>query len=74
MKKKILGIVVMTTIALASGWNIYQNDNNSNFSDLVLGNVEALANEKTNDMCPNGCTANGDGCYCNGWHPTYKEA
>lgn len=43
MKKKILGIVVMAAVALATGWNINQSNNDIQLSDLALDNVEALA-------------------------------
>lgn len=42
-------------------------------TDMALANVEALA-QGENDMCLNGCLSNGDGCYCNGWFPTDREA
>lgn len=49
MKKKILGIVVMAAIALTAGWNINQNNNDIQLSDLALDNVEALAGCEVND-------------------------
>ena len=42
-------------------------------SELMLANVEALANDE-NPMCPNGCFDDGDGCLCYHWFPTYREA
>lgn len=27
-----------------------------------------------NPNCPNGCLANGNGCYCNGWYECLLEA
>lgn len=41
---------------------------------LLLNNVEALANNEENPLCPNGCFDNGKGCYCYQWYPTYREA
>ena len=43
MKKKILGIVIATAVAVVAGWNVNQNDGKVQLSDLALGNVEALA-------------------------------
>lgn len=40
--------------------------------EVALANVDALAS--VNPLCPNGCLGNGDGCYCNGWFETRKEA
>ena len=73
MKKKILGIAVMATVALAAGWNINQSNNDIQLSDLAVNNVEALASGE-GDLCPNGCMDNGGGCHCNGWYPSYREA
>ena len=36
--------------------------------------VLAINAPKAGSDCPNGCQANGDGCYCNAWYPCYKEA
>ena len=38
---------------------------------IVSFNVDTKANVSPD--CPNGCVANGDGCYCNGWYPCLKE-
>ena len=73
MKKKILGIAVMATVALAAGWNINQSNNDIQLSDLAVNNVEALASGES-DLCPNGWMDNGGGCHCNGWYPSYREA
>lgn len=73
MRKKILGVAIMAAIAVTAGWNTSQNENEMKLADLVLSNVKALASGE-NDLCPNGCTANGNGCYCNGWHPNDREA
>lgn len=55
MKKKILGIVVMASVALAAGWNISQNDNVIHLSDLALDNVEALASGESSSTCYTNC-------------------
>lgn len=43
MKKRILGTVIITVIALAAGWNFNQNENEVTISELTLDNIEALA-------------------------------
>lgn len=43
MKKKILGIIIVAAIAIIAGHNVFMSDNNVHLSDLVLANVEALA-------------------------------
>ncbi len=47
MIKKIIGIAVMAIVALATGWNISQSENEIKLSDLALDNVEALASGET---------------------------
>ena len=52
MKKKILGIVIVTTVAVVAGWNVNQNDEKIQLSDLALSNAEALATvESGHDFC-----------------------
>lgn len=72
MGKKFFGVIAFVAIAAAAGWNYQQNTNEVELSDLALENVEALASGESG--CPNGCLENGDGCFCNMWHPVYKEA
>lgn len=43
MKRKVTGIIVMAAIALLAGWNIVQQNDNVELSELALKNVEALA-------------------------------
>ncbi|MDH6344096.1 hypothetical protein M2480_002538 [Parabacteroides sp. PFB2-12] len=43
MKKKIIGFVMVASIAVAAGWNVYQSENKVALSELGLANVEALA-------------------------------
>ena len=43
MKKKIFSVAIVAVIALGAGWNVMQNENEMNLSDLALNNVEALA-------------------------------
>ena len=69
MKKKILGGLALLAIAAVAAWNVNFNSHKNLISDVALTNVEALAQES--GYCPNGCLDNGDGCWCNGWHPCY---
>lgn len=44
MKKNIIRNILIATIAIVTGFNVYQsNVNNEEMSDIVLENVEALA-------------------------------
>lgn len=43
MKKKILGVALIATMAVAAGWNFNQSKNEVEFSELAMANVEALA-------------------------------
>lgn len=72
MKKKLFGITIVAAIALMAGWNFSQKDNEVKLFDLALDNTDALASGESG--CPNGCYDNGNGCYCNGWYWTYREA
>lgn len=49
MKTKKTGIIAIIAIALLAGWNIVQEKDNVQLSDLALENLEALA----------GCEVNG---------------
>lgn len=74
MKKKILSGVFALGLLATAGFGVNRSvDSDANLSDLALRNVEALA-QSENDLCPNGCWTNGNGCYCYGWYPDYKEA
>jgi hypothetical protein len=56
-----------------AGLNVMQSSNDAVLSDVALANVEALAGE-INPDCPNGCLANGNGCWCFVWYPCYLDA
>lgn len=45
MKKKIVVAALVVTVAVGAAWNINQVSNESGISDLMLGNIEALAEE-----------------------------
>jgi len=73
MKKKIFSSVFALALLATAGWGANKSmSNDADLSDLALSNVEALA-QNENDLCANGCLENGNGCYCNGWYPYYKE-
>jgi len=61
MKKKVLfSIVAVALFAVAIGLNMQLNEKNTAKADI-------------NPDCPNGCVANGPGCYCYDWYPCLKE-
>lgn len=70
--KKIVKIAFVAAFAAIAGYGVYANQKADAMSDLVLANVEALADGE-NPMCPNGCVSSGNGCLCYTWYPTYKE-
>ncbi|MGE0077535.1 MAG: hypothetical protein AB7S48_06720 [Bacteroidales bacterium] len=44
------------------------------FAGLVFVSTnETKATVAAESDCPNGCLANGDGCWCRAWYPCYKE-
>ncbi|MBE8722336.1 NVEALA domain-containing protein [Sphingobacterium pedocola] len=73
MRKKILGSLAVIAIAAVATFNVTIGTPNSATATISLSNVEALADGE-NPNCPNGCKANGDGCFCNYWFPTDREA
>ncbi len=44
MRKKILGASFVVAIMTVAGYNVYMSQTRNSMSDLVLANVEALAN------------------------------
>lgn len=57
MKKKIIGIILITVAAVTGTWNFCQTQSKVELPDLVLANVEALARYEGD---PVGCL--GIGC------------
>ena len=43
MKKKILSAMFAVALMAVAGFNVYMNQTKSNFSELALANIEALA-------------------------------
>lgn len=73
MNKNILKVALAAAIVAVAGYGMYENQLKENLSDVMLENVEALATDEYDPMCPNGCLSDGEGCLCGIWHPTYKE-
>lgn len=74
MRKKILGVLVVTMVSIVAGYNVYISRHDIKLSDLALNNVEALAGDTEWGTyhcrmspwtweCKN--TVYGTGCYCN---------
>ena len=70
--KKVIKLAFVAAFVAVAGYGVYTNQTSDAMSDLVLANVEALANSES-DMCLNGCVSNGGGCLCHYWFPTYRE-
>lgn len=47
MRKKIFSITIGAIFAFAIGWNIYQSKAETRLSDLLLSNIESLAETET---------------------------
>lgn len=43
MKKKLFAILIVAVVAVFAGYNVYQSQKGEMMSDLMLANVEALA-------------------------------
>lgn len=71
--KKIVKIAFVVAFAAIAGCGVYVSQKSDLVSDLLLANVEALANDTENPWCPNGCVANGNGCQCYTWYGDLKE-
>lgn len=49
-----MGAIAFIAIAVAAGWNVQQNQNKTEMSDLTLENIEALASgESIEEFCKN---------------------
>ena len=73
MYKKILGGIAIVAIAVVAAINMNVNSNRDELSDISLANVEALARDEINPVCPNGCDKGNDGCFCWQWYNDLKE-
>ena len=75
MKTKILKWSFALAVVVAAGYTAYSSQNEIQLSGVSIDNVEALASgESYNPLCPNGCSGEGPGCYCYGWHDDWREA
>lgn len=53
MKKKLLGMVLLTMLTITAAWNFNQSE--MKLTDIVLKNMEALANKPVESKdCPGG--------------------
>ena len=50
MKKKIMSVAIITTLAITAGWNYQQSKNETQLSDLAKANVEALARSEAAEV------------------------
>lgn len=67
MKKKILGGIVVLTIAAVAAFNINLNTQGNGLPDISLDNVEALASESSEDFTgATGCIAVWENVKCKG--------
>ena len=69
MKKKNIGIIIVSAIAIISGYNVCISQSNQKISKLALANVEALANGEggTSYDCCN--TSECGGAFCGKFTP-----
>lgn len=85
MKKKIFGVALIATMAVAAGWNFNQSKNEVELSDLALANIEALAYDESggggsgSSKCPDSCkewkgnSGGGIACDCGRYTGTCKN-
>lgn len=67
MKKKILGLLAVTVLALAAAWNINENNPEiklGEWSDITLSNIEALARGESGGKWNVYYRPEGDGYNC----------
>ena len=73
MKVKILGGIAVLAIATIAAWNMNLDSKTNGMSNVMLTNVEALAEENTN--CPgNHCSFTNDLGTCSSCCPLGKNA
>lgn len=67
-------IALVAAFAAIAGYGVYTSQKTDAMSNLMLANVEALAQSEGSGLCPNGCVDGGDGCFCNGTnYPKWRE-
>jgi hypothetical protein len=75
MKKKILLLAAVVTVSAAAGWNFSQNRSETVLSDVALANVEALAEESSEEFTDaTGCIACWDNHNCRVGNTIYTYA
>lgn len=65
MKKNILKVALVATIVATAGYGVYENQKQETMSDVMLANVEALAE---------GEASAGDPCYKGSYNSALPEA
>lgn len=67
MGKKFFAAMIVVVVAIFAGYNVYQSQDNTKCSNLVLANIDALANNgevSTGDCIPD------ERYSCEALHPT----
>ncbi|WP_294629101.1 NVEALA domain-containing protein [uncultured Bacteroides sp.] len=73
MKTKIMGCIAVVAIAAVAGYNVYTSQNDVKLSNLVIVNMEALAQgESSGGNCEPSDSR--ECCVCNGIHYTYQAS
>ena len=70
--KKYIFCAVATLVVSAAITMGYQAYCNSDMSEFMITNVEALSDIELLP-CPNGCLPDGNGCFCYEWSPYLRE-
>jgi len=77
MKKKIFGVIAVLAIAVVAAWNVNIKSRTNGMSNVIMANVEALAQESNipfpscscSKKCSDGITTASctgyNSCYCN---------
>lgn len=73
MKKRVIGMMVVGCMAVATVVSFVQRSEIVELTPLMGENAEALSDGEINPDCPNGCLTDPGSCRCYGIHP-YKEA
>lgn len=77
--KKLILVAALFAASVFGIMKVSEPTINANTSDLLLENVELLAEGEGGLrwniylLCIHGCHENGNGCWCYGPHPTYLE-
>ena len=67
MKKKLYAVLIVAVVGVFAGYNIYQSQRMDTISDLILANVEALADHGESSGFKAGYTASNYQYYIYGY-------